>query len=137
MQCPYDDCESPSKGCEELRKLRQALKEGKEYSPPEGWGAKPEPEPEPDPQALLDKAWAKMEKPKQPTIMIEEIPQPNVQHGRLHHFNEAIKALELLHDDVATLGPDLTQMIQTLKRERAVRYEYLIDWNAVARGGSK
>lgn len=140
MQCPYDDCKAPSSGCSEVRKLRQALKEGKEYRPPENWGANPEPEPpEPvnDPQALLDQAWAKMEKPKQPAIMIEEIPQPNVQHGRLHHFNEAIKALELLHEDVATLGPDLTQMIQTLKRERAVRYEYLIDWAAVARGGKK
>lgn len=143
MQCPYDDCVSPNKGCSEVRKLRKALKEGKEYSPPENWGVKPEPEPpEPvnDPQALLDQAWAKMKKPKQPkqpAIMIEEIPQPYVQHSRLHHFNEAIKALELLHDDVVTIGPDLAQMIQTLKRERAIRYDHLIDWNAVARGGSK
>lgn len=138
MQCPYDDCISSGKGCAEVRKLKQALEEGTEYHPPEDWGAKPEPDPsEPviDPQAWLDQAWSKME--AQPAIMIEEISAPNVQHGVLHHFNEAINALQLVHDDVPALGPDLTKIIQMLKRERAIRHEYLVDWDAVARGGSK
>ena len=144
MQCPYDDCISPDRGCAEMRKLKMALKAGEEYHPPENWGAK-----EPDPQALLDAAWAKLENPASkvknakkvkavaPALEVEELPQPTIHHIKLHHYNEAIKALEVLHDSAVNIGPAIVEMIQAIKTDRSVRFDYLIDWDAVARGGSK
>ncbi len=144
MRCPYDDCVSPDRGCDEMRKLKAALKAGEEYHPPENWEPK-----EPDPQALLDAAWSKMEKsaakaknakkvkPATPALEVEELPQPTIHHIKLHHYNEAIKALEVLHDSAVSIGPAIVEMIQTIKTDRSVRFDYLIDWDAVARGGSK
>lgn len=137
--CPYDDCLSPDSGCDEMRKLKKALREGQEYHPPENWG----PQADPDPQALLDAAWKKLEKqkpekpPREPSIMIEELPQPDIQHLNLHRYNEAIRALELLHDVATGIGPAITQAILTIRNNRAVRFDHLIDWDAVARGGNK
>lgn len=160
MLCPYDDCISPSHGCDEMKALKASLKAGKPYDgPPPDWGKKP------DPQELLDAAWEKLEKSKpvkkakpakskpepkpepnlndalpivvdmQP-IELEDITPP-VQHIKIHHYNEAIKALEVLHNDATSLGPAIVEMIQAIKTDRSVRFDYLIDWDVVARGGFK
>ena len=155
--CPYDDCVSPAFGCDEMKALKAALKAGRPYDgPPENWGK------EPDPQELLDAAWEKMKaeaKPKSKskskakpkvkaepkdedravpiTITLEELPQPSIRHIKLHHYNEAIKALEALHDSAPSLGPDIVEMITQIKTDRSARFDYLIDWDAIARGGTK
>ena len=149
-KCPFDDC-TAMHGCAEFKKLSKAIRDGTEYQPPEGWGQRddyPEPERTPDPQALLDEAFAKLEKekpkkpkpkpkPKPPAIELEELPQQPIQHTVLHHYNETIRALEVLHDSATKIGPAITEMIVTIKNDRAARFDYLIDWDAVARGGCK
>ena len=139
MSCPYDDCIAPSRGCEEMHKLKEAQRTGKKYAPPESWGARDIT----DPQALLNKGFSKMEKrpakpkPKPPAIELEELPQQPIQHTVLHHYNETIRALEVLHDSATKIGPAIPEMIVTIKNDRAARFDYLIDWDAVARGGCK
>ena len=136
--CPYDDCISPDRGCPELRKLRTAEAAGEEYHPPENWGTK-----EPDPQALLDAAWEKLPKkskaakPTPPAMMVEELPQPTIAHIKLHRYNVAIKALEDIHGDAVSIGPTIVEAITALKSDRAARFDHLIDWDAIARGGKK
>ena len=146
MLCPYDDCISPSHGCDEMKALKASLKAGKSYDgPPPDWGKKP------DPQKLLDAAWAKMQaepkakpkpkpkpKPKELAVTLEEVkPMPTVQHIKLQHYNEAIKALEVLHDVASGIGPEILEMIRVIKNDRSVRFDYLIDWDVVAMGGNK
>ena len=145
--CPYDDCISPSYGCDEMKALKASLKAGRPYDgPPPDWGNKP------DPQKLLDAAWAKIEagpkpeskpkpkpkpKPKQPAIELEELPANPVQNTQLHKYNEAIRALEELHPYAINMDTEIAGMLGALKGDRAAKFDHLVDWDAIARGGNK
>lgn len=145
MMCPYDDCISPGYGCSEMKALKASLKAGRPYDgPPPDWGKKP------DPQELLDAAWAKMEaepkpkskpkpkpKPKAPAIELEELPANPVQNTQLHKYNEAIRALEDLQPYAINMDVEIAGMLGTLKSDRAAKFGHLVDWDAIARGGSK
>lgn len=149
--CPYDDCISPSYGCDEMKALKASLKAGKPYDgPPPDWGKKP------DPQELLDAAWAKMEaepkpeskpkskpkpkpkpKPKEPAIELEELPANPVQNTQLHKYNEAIRALEELQPYAINMDTEIAGILGALKDDRATKFGHLVDWDAIARGGNK
>lgn len=141
--CPYDDCISPGYGCDEMKALKASLKAGKPYDgPPPDWGKKP------DPQELLDAAWAKMEaepkpkskpkpKPKEPAIELEQLPANPVQNTQLHKYNEAIRALEELQPYAINMDVEITGMLGALKSDRAAKFDHLVDWDAIARGGNK
>lgn len=112
QQCPFDDC-AAMHGCAEYKKYKRALKDGKPYTPPEGWGTvKP--------------------KPKAPAVELEEAPSP-VQNTQLHKYNEAIRALEELQQYATNMETEIVGMLGALKGDRAVKFDHLVDWDAIAR----
>ena len=151
-KCPFDDCTAMN-GCAEFKKLSKAIRDGTEYQPPEGWGMRddyPEPERTPDSQALLDEAFSKLEqeklkkakskpkpKPKPPAIELEELPANPVQNTQLHKYNEAIRALEELQPYAISMDREIAGMLGVLKGDRAAKFDHLVDWDAIARGGNK
>ena len=151
--CPFDDCISSGKGCEEVRKLRKALKEGKKHSPPADWGIqKPKPEKKPVEESQA-RHYARKRDPvpeyPPPIMLVEEVPAgppepeqcPPMYEERnlLMLCNLAIDALERLMDNIPELEwpPHLHAGSISLKQYRMQRFADLIDWAAIARGGYK
>ena len=116
QSCSFEDCTAMN-GCAEYKKYKRALKEGKPYSPPAGWGGK---------QA----------EPKPPAIELKELPT-SVQNIQLHKYNEAIRALEELRPHATNMDAEIISMLGALKGDRSAKYDHLVDWDAIARGGRK
>lgn len=84
----------------------------------------------------LAKALKNGTKAKAPAIELEELPGP-VQNTQLHKYNEAIRALEELQPYAINMDTEITGMLGALKCDRSVKFDYLVDWEAIARGGRK
>ena len=65
------------------------------------------------------------------------LPVSPVQNTQLHKYNEAIRALEELQPYAINMDVEITGMLGALKGDRAAKFDHLVDWNAIARGGNK
>lgn len=153
-RCPFDECVSPTRGCDEMKALKASLKAGKPYDgPPADWGMqKPKPEKKPvkesrarhyacnhDPAPECTPSIMLAEKVPASTPESEPCPPMYGERSLLMLCNLAIDALERLKDSIPELEwpPHLHAGSISLKQYRMQRFADLIDWAAIARGGSK
>lgn len=127
--CPYEDC-TRRDGCKYYKEIEHAIRNGKPFEYPDAWQP---PETPADPQAYLDAAWKKLKNTPEPAIMIED-DTPHADRATLAHMNTAIKALKSTLEGLWE-ETTISDMIESLQQLRCQKFEHLVDWDAVAKGG--
>ena len=149
--CPYPDCISPDRGCKSWQETRAALVKGEPAPPPNYPAIEPKQEPLPR-EETRSRHYNRKNDPSSeytpPSMMLEVLPgppnptpAPSLYSDRnlLLLYNLAIDALSKLMGQIDELEwpAHLHAGCESLKNDRIKRFAHLIDWDVIAKGGTK